>query len=64
LGSKLLLAETINRRHTIWGSLLIATKGRELLQVIRDRNYTFLSTGSPTYWPTDVHKHQVFWIAL
>jgi hypothetical protein len=32
------------------------TKGRELLKAIQEENYSFLSTGTPTYWPTDGNK--------
>jgi hypothetical protein len=38
------------------GIHLITMKGRELLKVIRDKNYTFLSIGSTMYWQMDVHK--------
>jgi len=31
-------------------------KSRELSKVIREKNYSFLSTGTPTYWPTDGNK--------
>jgi hypothetical protein len=29
------------------------TKGRELSKVIQEKTYSFLSTGTLTYWPTD-----------
>ena len=45
-----------NCKHTLWGSRLITTKGRELASIIQSQNYSFLSTGTPTYWPTDAHK--------
>ena len=32
------------------------TKGRELVSLIHTNNYSFLSTGTPTYWPTDPNK--------
>jgi hypothetical protein len=31
-------------------------KGRELSKVIQEKNYSFLSTGTPSYWPTDGNK--------
>jgi hypothetical protein len=34
----------------------MTTKGRELANLIQDRNYTFLTTGSPTYWSTNHSK--------
>jgi hypothetical protein len=34
-------------------SPLTTTKGREVAKVLQENNYTFLSTGSPTYWPSD-----------
>jgi hypothetical protein len=57
LGSKVIPGEDYNSKHTTWGSRRITTKGRELLQVIRDKTI-ILPTGSPTYWPMDVHKIQ------
>ena len=42
--------------HILWGSRLTTTKGRELLKVIQEQNYSYLTTGTPTYWPTDGNK--------
>ena len=43
-------------KHTLWGSRLITSKGRELATLIQTRNYSVLSKGTPTYWPTDPRK--------
>jgi hypothetical protein len=48
-GSEFISGGDHNSKHTIWGSRLITTKGKEPLKVIRDKNCTFLSVGSPTY---------------
>jgi len=40
----------------LWGSRLTTTKGRELSRVLHENNYSYLSTGTPTYWPTDAQK--------
>jgi len=45
-----------NSKHIVWGSWLTTTKGRELLMAIQEQNYLYLSTGTPTYWPTDGNK--------
>jgi hypothetical protein len=45
-----------NSKHTLWGSRLITTKGRELAKTIQTKNYSYISIGSPTYWPTDTNK--------
>ena len=45
-----------NSKHSLWGSRLDTTKGRELATVIRKHNYAILSTGTPTYSSTDPHK--------
>jgi len=45
-----------NSKNTLWGSRLTSIKGRELVKVIQANNYSYLSTGSPTHWPTDAHK--------
>lgn len=56
LGPKFVAGGDYNCKHTRWGSRLITTKGRELLKAIDTNNYSFLSTGTPTYWPTDPQK--------
>jgi hypothetical protein len=45
-----------NCKQALWGSRLVTTKERELASLIRTHNYSFLSTGTPTYWPTDPNK--------
>jgi len=45
-----------NCKHTLWGSRLIITKGTEPAFIFQSQNYSFLSTGTPTYWPTDKHN--------
>ena len=43
------------------GLMFKTTKGRELSKVLK-KNYYFLSTGSPTYWPTNDNKILDFFI--
>jgi endonuclease/exonuclease/phosphatase (EEP) superfamily protein YafD len=56
LGPKFLVGGDYNSKHTLWSSRLTTTKGRELAKVIQEKNYSFLSTGTPTYCPTDGNK--------
>lgn len=56
LGNKFIVSGDFNAKHTWWGSRLINPKGRELYKCIAQNQYNVLSTGSPTYWPTDVNK--------
>lgn len=56
LGPKFISGGDFNSKHTTWGSRLVTTKGRELLKVIQQNKYDYLSTGTPTYWPTDQNK--------
>jgi hypothetical protein len=56
LGPKFIAGGDYNSKHTQLGSRLTTTKGREITNVLQEQNYSFLSTGSPTYWPTDVNK--------
>jgi hypothetical protein len=56
LGSHFLIAGDWNAKHTTWGSRLTTPKGRNLFTAIRKRNLKYLSTGEPTYWPTDINK--------
>jgi hypothetical protein len=45
-----------NAKHTDWGSRLITPRGREVLKTIERNNLKHLSTGEPTYWPSDRNK--------
>lgn len=48
--------ERVNAKHTFWASRLISTKGKQLYKAGRNFNCEFISSGSPTYWPTDQMK--------
>jgi hypothetical protein len=56
LGNKFIAGGDYNCKNTIWGSRLTTTKGRELLKLIRNHQYSPRSTGIPTYWPSDPDK--------
>ena len=56
LGSRFLAGGDYNAKHTHWGSRLISPKGRQLLYAIESLNFNVISTGEPTYWPTDTNK--------
>lgn len=56
LGPTFMAGGDYNSKHTYWGSRLISPKGRELHKCMTENNYNFLSTGKPTYWPTDLNK--------
>jgi hypothetical protein len=45
-----------NSKHTNWGSRLTTAKGREIYVTVIDNNYSCISTGHPTYWPSDTKK--------
>jgi exonuclease III len=51
LGQSFLDGGDFNSKHTLWGSRLTTTKGRELAKVIQAQNNSYLS-----YWPTDANK--------
>lgn len=55
-GGQFIIAGDWNSKHTAWGSRLISPKGRNLLHAIQQLNLEYLSTGVPTYWPTDRNK--------
>jgi hypothetical protein len=44
-----------NAKHTAWGSRLISPRGHEVLKTIERLNLNHISTGEPTYWPSN-HK--------
>jgi hypothetical protein len=56
LGPRFLVEGDFNSKHTLWGSRLVSTRGRELTKIIQTNNFSYLSTGSPNYWPTDPNK--------
>jgi hypothetical protein len=54
LGPKFIAGGDYNSKHTLWGSRF--KKSRELSQLIKAKNYSFLSTGTPTYRPAGGNK--------
>jgi len=56
LGSRYKVDGDFNAKHTAWGSRLTNTKGKNLLKAIKRNNGKYISTGEPTYWPTDTKK--------
>ncbi|PNF20186.1 hypothetical protein B7P43_G16736 [Cryptotermes secundus] len=56
LGNKCIAGGDYNSKHVLWGSRLTTTKGRELAKLMQEENYYYMSTGTPTYWPTDPQK--------
>jgi hypothetical protein len=56
LGHRFLARGDYNTKHTDWGSGLISPRGRVVLKTMQCHNYRHLSSGEPTYWPTDGNK--------
>ena len=56
LGHRFLACGDYNAKHTVWGSRLITTKGRQLYSAIKDLSLNVTFPDSPTYWPTDLNK--------
>lgn len=56
LGKRFLAGGDYNAKHQMWGSRIINPKGRELYKLIRESQLEAISTGNPTYWPTDNRK--------
>lgn len=56
LGDRFVLGGDFNAKNGYWGSRLTNTKGKELMAAIKETNCDVISTGSPTYWPTDPLK--------
>ena len=56
LGDKYIAAGDYNSKHPTWGSRITTPRGRTLEKQIRKNNFNILSTGRPTYWPTDLSK--------
>lgn len=45
-----------NAKNVHWGFKLTLPRGRELLQAINNLHMNAISTGEPTYWPSDPKK--------
>ena len=58
LGPRFLAAGDFNAKHTFWGSRLITPRGRQLLDAMSINKLDSISSGQPTYWPTDTNKIQ------
>ena len=56
LGPRFLAGGDYNAKHTRWGSRLTSPKGRELFSAMQTANLDHVSTGEPTYWPSDRRK--------
>lgn len=58
LGNRFLACGDYNAKHTYWGSRLINPKGRQLYCALVDRRngLDVISSGKPTYWPSDPRK--------
>ena len=56
IGEKFIIGGDLNAKHSHWGSRLITPKGRELYKAAQNYDCEFISTGKPTYWPTDTGK--------
>jgi hypothetical protein len=53
LGRRFIAGGDYIAKHTDWGSRLITPRGREVLKTMEQLNLHHLSTGEPTYWPSD-----------
>jgi exonuclease III len=56
LGHRFIAGGDFNAKHCHWVSRLVTPRGRQHYQAIIRNNLQQLSTGQPTYWPTDRHK--------
>jgi hypothetical protein len=56
VGPRFLAGGDYNTKHTDWGSRLIIPRGREVLKTMESQHLHHLSTGEPTYWPSDRNK--------
>lgn len=56
LGNRFICGGDYNAKHQLWGSRLPTPKGRELYKAIEAQHLQVVSSGEPTYWPTDRRK--------
>ncbi len=62
LGDKFIAGGDFNAKHIKWGSRLTSTKGKQLAEAMEENSLDFVSSGHPTYWPTDRKKSQIYLI--
>lgn len=55
-GKRFIAGGDFNAKNMYWGSRLTSSKGKELLEAANEYGCEFMSTGKPTYWPTDINK--------
>lgn len=56
MGNTFIVGGDYNAKNEIWGSRLTSPKGKQLFEAIKELKCDFISTGKPTYWPTDPNK--------
>jgi hypothetical protein len=56
LGHRFIAGGDYNAKHTAWGTRLLSPRGREVLKTIEQLNLNHISSGEPTYWPSDCNK--------
>jgi hypothetical protein len=56
LGQWFIASGDYNAKHTAWGSHLITPRGRKMYKTMEHLHLRHLSTGEPTYWPSDRYK--------
>jgi hypothetical protein len=60
LGQRFLAGGDYDSKNVLWVSKLTTTKGKELVNFVQDNNYSYISSGTLTYWPTAEEQHPTF----
>lgn len=56
LGTRFIVGGDFNAKHLHFGSRLNTPRGNQLYAAVKARHLTVMSTGEPTYWPSDIDK--------
>ncbi|CAG9133710.1 unnamed protein product [Plutella xylostella] len=56
LGNRFIAGGDWNAKNILWGSRLTTTRGRRLKHCLTNNRLQTITTGRPTYWPTDVNR--------
>jgi hypothetical protein len=64
LGNTFIAGGDYNCKNSLRGSRLTTTKARELSKLIQTQKYSFLTTGTATYWLSDPGKIPDLWIFI
>lgn len=56
LGNNYIAGGDFNSKHHAWGSRIVNTRGRSLINFTTTKNLKIIAPPNPTYWPTHINR--------